>query len=138
MSKPLPEYEIYAIRYATRDAKRRDHFVGGDPHDAPMPMDYFTWVVRDGQRGSSPSIAASTNPRARGADYKFLRCPIETMSELGIKPEDVEDVILTHLHYDHVGNFHKFPKARFHMQDREMAYSDWTRYALSPASRSRL
>jgi hypothetical protein len=35
----LPEYELYAIRYAMRDAQRRDHFIGGDPHDAPMPMD---------------------------------------------------------------------------------------------------
>ena len=29
----LPNYEIYAIKYATRDAKRAAHFVGGDPHD---------------------------------------------------------------------------------------------------------
>jgi hypothetical protein len=41
----LPEYEVYALRYATRDAKRRDHFIGGDPHDGPMPMDYFVWVA---------------------------------------------------------------------------------------------
>jgi glyoxylase-like metal-dependent hydrolase (beta-lactamase superfamily II) len=32
-------------------------------------------------------------------------------------------VILTHLHYDHVGNFHKLPNARFHLQEREMAYA---------------
>jgi glyoxylase-like metal-dependent hydrolase (beta-lactamase superfamily II) len=27
------------------------------------------------------------------------------------------------MHYDHVGNFHKFPNARFHLQEREMAYA---------------
>jgi hypothetical protein len=42
MPSPLPEYEIYAIRYATREARRRDNFIGGDPHDGPMPMDYYT------------------------------------------------------------------------------------------------
>ena len=26
----LPEYELYAIRYAMRDAQRRDHFIGGE------------------------------------------------------------------------------------------------------------
>jgi hypothetical protein len=36
-----PEYELFAIRYATREARRSDHFIGGDPHDGPMPMDYF-------------------------------------------------------------------------------------------------
>jgi len=42
----MAEYEVFAIRYATREARRSDHFIGGDPHDGPMPMDYFTWVIR--------------------------------------------------------------------------------------------
>jgi glyoxylase-like metal-dependent hydrolase (beta-lactamase superfamily II) len=117
----LPEYEIYAIRYATRNARRADHFIGGDPHDAPMPMDYFTWVVRNKDRvvavdtGFTADVAA---PRKR----TFLRCPVETMAKLGIAPEQVEDVVITHMHYDHVGNFHKFPKARFHLQEKEMHF----------------
>ena len=46
----LPDYEVYAIKYARRDARRADHFVGGDPHDAPMPMDYFVWLIRNAER----------------------------------------------------------------------------------------
>ena len=42
----LPEYELFAIRYAMREARRADHFIGGDPHDAPMAMDYFLWVAK--------------------------------------------------------------------------------------------
>ena len=38
-------YEVYAVRYATREARRADHFIGGDPHDGPMPMDYFVWAI---------------------------------------------------------------------------------------------
>jgi len=116
-----PQYEIFAIRYAWRDAKRSDHFIGGDPHDGPMPMDYFTWVVR----GEGRTIVVDTGFTAevsakRGRTH--LRCPIETMSELGIDADSVDDVVLTHLHYDHVGNFHKFAKARFHLQTREMGF----------------
>ena len=40
------DYELFAIRYATREAQRSAHFIGGDPHDGPMPMDYFVWVPR--------------------------------------------------------------------------------------------
>ena len=40
MENNLPEYELFAIRYAEREARRSDHFIGGDPHDGPMPMDY--------------------------------------------------------------------------------------------------
>ena len=42
----LLEYELYAMR----DAQRRDHFIGGDPHDAPLPMDYFVWVAKANER----------------------------------------------------------------------------------------
>lgn len=119
----LPQHELFAIRYATRDGRRRDHFVGGDPHDAPMPMDYFTWaIVAPGGR----AILVDTGFTAETAAARkrtFLRCPIETLRALGIAPESVEDVVLTHLHYDHAGNFHKLPAARFHLRDREMAYA---------------
>jgi len=44
------EYELFALKYATRKANRSDHFIGGDPHDGPMPMDYFVWLARNDQR----------------------------------------------------------------------------------------
>jgi glyoxylase-like metal-dependent hydrolase (beta-lactamase superfamily II) len=40
-----------------------------------------------------------------------------------VAAEDVKDVVITHLHYDHVGNWALFPAATFHLQDDEMAYA---------------
>ena len=51
------------------------------------------------------------------------RCPIESLALVGVDPATVGDVILTHMHYDHVGNSDKFPKARFHLQEPEMHYA---------------
>ncbi len=122
MEAALPEYEVYAIRYATREGFRRNHFIGGDPHDAPMPMDYFVWLVRNPERlfvvdtGFGPEVAAK---RAR----QLLRTPAEGLSLLGVDAAAVRDVIVTHMHYDHIGTFHAFESARFHMQDDEMAYA---------------
>jgi glyoxylase-like metal-dependent hydrolase (beta-lactamase superfamily II) len=126
----LPEYEIYAIRYATRNARRADHFIGGDPHDAPMPMDYFTWLVRNEERAVVVDTGFTEEIGAKRGRI-FLRCPVETLSLLDVAPESVGDVVLTHLHYDHVGNFHKFPAARFHLQEKEMHYATgrYMRYA---------
>ncbi len=42
---------------------------------------------------------------------------------IGVDAESVEHVVVTHLHYDHAGNIDKFPKARFYLQEREMAYA---------------
>src|SRR5438105_14313495 len=38
-------YEVYAVRYARHDRPARDNFIGGDPHDVTMPLDYFVWAV---------------------------------------------------------------------------------------------
>ena len=42
---------------------------------------------------------------------------------LGVEAAAVRDVVITHLHYDHVGNFDLFPMATFHLQDDEMRYA---------------
>jgi glyoxylase-like metal-dependent hydrolase (beta-lactamase superfamily II) len=121
MSSP-PEYEVYALKYAHHERKSGDNFLGGDPHDAPMPLDYFVWLIRGGGRdivvdtGFSPAMAAK---RKRS----HLRCPSEALRLLGVACESVEDVIITHLHYDHAGNLGLFPNATLHIQDREMHYS---------------
>ena len=122
MSTALPEYEVYALRYATRDARRRDHFIGGDPHDGPMPMDYFIWVAI-GAGGAYVIDTGFTSEMAIARQRTWLRCPVDSLKLLGIDARSVRDVVLTHMHYDHVGNFDKFPNARFHLQEREMAYA---------------
>nr|MDB9846536.1 hypothetical protein [Acidimicrobiales bacterium] len=45
MTDESTTYQVYAVKYAERDASRGEHFIGGDPHDTPMPMDYFVWAV---------------------------------------------------------------------------------------------
>ena len=46
-----PVYELYAVRYAHNAlARRSGNFLGGDPHDAPMPLDYFVWAIKGPQR----------------------------------------------------------------------------------------
>ena len=44
----------------------------------------------------------------------------EGLKRLGVDPDKVETVIISHMHYDHCGNFDLFPNARYHVQDKEM------------------
>ena len=115
-------YKVYALRYAMRDARRGEHFIGGDPHDAPMPMDYFVWAIVNDDR-TIILDTGFTEAVAMKRKRAWFRCPVESLSLLGIDPDSVEDVVISHLHYDHVGTFHKFAKARFHLQEAEMHYA---------------
>ncbi len=62
-------------------------------------------------------------PDAAAARGRTLIRPVgEGLGALGVDPRAVLDVVITHLHYDHAGNLDLFPRARFHVQDAEMAY----------------
>ncbi|MEP9375928.1 N-acyl homoserine lactonase family protein [Aquabacter sp. CN5-332] len=122
MSETLPEYDLFAIRYAMRNAQRRDHFIGGDPHEGPMPMDYFLWVAKSPER-TFVIDCGFTKEVADKRKRTFLRDPIDALKLVGVDADDVKDVIISHLHYDHVGNFHRFPVAQFHLQEPEMHYA---------------
>lgn len=118
----LPCYELFALRYATRAARRPANFLGGDPHDAPMPMDYFVWVARSPER----TIVIDTGFTAQTAARRkrdFLREPAQALAALGIEAAAIRDVVITHLHYDHVGGYRAFPAAQFHVQDLEMRFA---------------
>src|SRR5437763_13208993 len=118
----LPEYELFAIRYATREARRQDNFIGGDPHDGPMPMDYFCWLAVSDERRFVIDCGFTEDVSAQ-RKRTYLRNPVDALELLGVRAAEVEDVIITHLHYDHVGNWDRFPKARFHLQDKEMQFA---------------
>lgn len=118
---PDPEYEIYAIKYAERMGTRGTTFMDGDPHDAPLAMDYFVWAIRSPERTIVVDVGMN---RAEGERRKrtFLRCPTDGLRLIGIDPDSVQDVVISHMHYDHAGNLELFPNARFHIQDNELAY----------------
>ncbi|HTL91770.1 MAG TPA: N-acyl homoserine lactonase family protein [Steroidobacteraceae bacterium] len=122
MSDSAP-YELYAIRYATALRSRAEVFVGGDPHDAgPIPIDYFVWLARNGPH----TVVIDTGFDALAAQRRgrqLLREPSAALALLGVDCAQVEHVIITHLHYDHAGNLPSFPRARFHLQEREMAFA---------------
>ena len=129
MSETGP-YELYAIRYATAMRSHAEIFVGGDPHDGAIPMDYFVWVARN----DSYTVVIDTGFDALAAQRRgrqLLREPNAGLALLGVDCALVEHVIITHLHYDHAGNLPKFPRARFHLQQSEMAFATG-RYMAQP------
>lgn len=115
------DYEIYAVRYAHLERTASFNFLGGDPHDGPMPLDYFVWAIV----GAGRAIVVDTGfdaEQARKRKRTLVRPVEEGLQAIGITHTDVKDVVISHMHYDHSGNHHLFPNARMHLQDDEMRY----------------
>jgi hypothetical protein len=63
----IPEYEVYAIKYARRDSTRNQNLLFADPHDGPMPIYYYVWVIANNERTIVVDIGfGETEAQTRG------------------------------------------------------------------------
>ena len=46
--------------------------------------------------------------------------PVRMLAELGVQPDDVTDIVISHAHFDHMGSIGKFPKAQIYIQKSEL------------------
>jgi glyoxylase-like metal-dependent hydrolase (beta-lactamase superfamily II) len=118
----MKPYKIYIMQYAKREVTSREVFLG-DPHDTEVGMFYFMWAITNGEHTVVVDMGFTEevcNERGR----EWVANPAANLDAIGIDPAKVEHVIVTHMHYDHVGNHAMFPNATFYLQDDEMAF--WT------------
>jgi glyoxylase-like metal-dependent hydrolase (beta-lactamase superfamily II) len=122
---PEDTYEVYAVRYASRPAQKSKEYYGfalyGDA-DAPGGLDYFFWVARN--RSRTVLIDSGYDRDASAKEGRYVsnepnRDPLEVLALLEIGPEDVDHVVISHMHHDHVGNLHRFPRATFSISRQE-------------------
>lgn len=118
-------YQVYAIRYGRKAERQRyENFIMADPHEGIMPLDYFVWAIVNA-RDPSQVIVVDTgfdHEEGQRRGREIMRLPREGLALLDIDSHQVNDVVITHMHYDHAGTLDDFPSARFHIQDLEMAY----------------
>ena len=86
-----------------------------------MPLDFFVWAIV-GEAGNFILDTGFDAAMAKKRGREFLTPPGEGLKMIGIDPDGVKDVIISHMHYDHTGNNDLFPNATYHLQDREMAF----------------
>ncbi len=119
-------HEVQAVRYGTLQTTRSElyyrHESYGEP-DAELEMAYYFWLLRRGPEtivvdcGFDPEVGAR-----RGRTC--LWAPLDALRALGVEPADVSTVVLTHLHYDHIGNLAAFPSATLIVPRLELEF--WT------------
>ena len=115
-------HQVYAIRYAHHDRPSSENFLRGDLHDVIEPLAYFVWAIK-GPHGTF-ILDTGFDPAMAAKRGRIIVKPVaDGLKAIGIDPEQVTDVVISHLHYDHCGNHDVFPRARYHLQDIEMAYA---------------
>lgn len=116
----MTPYKIHIVQYASRMASTSQILLG-DLHNDPMPMTYYVWAITNDEHTVVVDLGF-THEMAKKRKREMICNPTEGLAKVGIDADKVEHVIVTHLHWDHVGNYDRFPKAQFYVQESELAF----------------
>lgn len=118
------EYEIFAIRYATLIGWPVSWLVSGANPARNMDLAMMVWLLRG--NGHNILVDAGFYREQMFHDDRFNIAdfikPSEKLAVLGLKPADITDVILTHMHWDHADGMDLFPNAQVWIQKDEYTY----------------
>jgi glyoxylase-like metal-dependent hydrolase (beta-lactamase superfamily II) len=117
-----PQYEIYALRYATIPDFPVSGLVAGAQRGRKMDIAMMFWLIRGGGRNilfDSGFYRPQFFKHWHVTDYVK---PSEIIARVGLKPEDITDVIISHMHWDHADGADLFPKAKIWIQKDELEY----------------
>jgi glyoxylase-like metal-dependent hydrolase (beta-lactamase superfamily II) len=123
VSAEADKYDVYAVRFATLANFPVASLVAGADRARRMDIAMMIWVLK----GADGRIAIVDSGFHRDQYFRQFTVkdyikPSEAIGPLGLKPEDVTDILLSHMHWDHAGGIDLFPSARVWVQKDEYDY----------------
>jgi len=115
-------YEVYAIRYATLPGFPVSDLVAGAEPGRKLDIAMMIWLVRGNGHNILIDSGFYHDRFFKDWEVKNFTKPSDTLVRLGLKPEDITDVIITHMHWDHADGMDLFPNARIWIQKDELQY----------------
>ena len=118
--KPAPNAEVYAIRYGTLVNFAVAGLVAGADTSRRMDVALIVWLIK---RSDGHVVLVDAGfyrdkfmDRWKPADYQK---PSDAIRAVGVSPEQVTDLVISHVHWDHVDGADLFPKATVWLQREE-------------------
>jgi glyoxylase-like metal-dependent hydrolase (beta-lactamase superfamily II) len=118
------QWEIYVIEFARSQNQPWVDLVNGMYEDGPVDLPFSFILARCGDRNVLVDTGFMKNETGPNFSDKFgipwWISPVRMLAELGLSPDDITDIIVSHAHFDHMGSIDQFQKARLYLQKQEL------------------
>jgi glyoxylase-like metal-dependent hydrolase (beta-lactamase superfamily II)/predicted membrane-bound spermidine synthase len=115
-------YRVYGVSFG-RSTSRESRVLESGSSSAHVPFEWLFWIVRSNERTLLVDTGSDDVDEARRRGIERFALPLERLQQLGISPLEVTDVILTHAHWDHMGNLAPYRNAKIWIQEAELEHA---------------
>jgi len=119
---PAPRYEAFAIRYAELTGFPLRGLVLGADSGATVDIAMMVWMLRGEGRVILIDAGFYRQEFLDAWKVKDFNKPSDAVARAGVKPDEVTDIVISHLHWDHADGADLFPRARVWVQRREFEH----------------
>jgi glyoxylase-like metal-dependent hydrolase (beta-lactamase superfamily II) len=118
-----PEYEVYAIRYGTLPGFQVRGLIEGADTSRRLDIAMMVWLIK-GPDGRNVLVDAGfyREPLMRRWKPAGYTRPDSAVARFGIKAEEITDIIVSHIHWDHFDGTDLFPRAKVWIQKDEIEH----------------
>ncbi|MBL7157844.1 MAG: AMMECR1 domain-containing protein, partial [Candidatus Omnitrophica bacterium] len=116
-----PHYEICAVKYGDSYRVEKDPTESGE--DKRIPFAWIFWVIRRANKIILVDTGFNNETLKEKWQISNFRQMDTLLEKLGIEPANITDIIITHSHWDHIGNLAAFPGADIWMQKKEYDFA---------------
>jgi len=121
MPSLAPIYEIYAVKYAGPFTRRVAKVFWNSDWEKKIKINYYIWAVK-GRNETLVVDSGVAPPLAQEMGLQGYVNPVHVLKGIGIEASQVQKVVITHIHFDHVNGMGLFPKATFYVQEKEFNF----------------
>jgi glyoxylase-like metal-dependent hydrolase (beta-lactamase superfamily II) len=117
-----PDYEVYAIKYGTLPNFKLSGLISGADTSRKLDIAMMVWLIKGNGRNVLVDAGFYRDKFVQRWHPTEYMKPSDAVAKAGVKPEEVTDVIISHVHWDHLDGADLFPNARIWIQREEFEH----------------
>ncbi len=117
-------WDVYVMEFARSKNQPWVDLISGMYQEGVMDLPFsFVLAQREGHNLLIDTGFMQEDP-CNGFPRKFgiptWISPLRLLAEMGLRADDITDIVITHAHFDHMGSIAEFPNAHIYIQKSEL------------------
>lgn len=118
------DWDVYVMEFARSKAQPWVDLISGMYQEGVVDLPFSFILAKQGGRNLLIDTGFMQEDTCSGFSRKFgiptWVSPLRLLAEMGLKADDITDIVITHAHFDHMGAVAEYSNAQIYIQKSEL------------------